>query len=131
MSQYLDYINKNFWKTIPSYPSYEASYKGHVRVKATKQPVSENETSQGYFTVHLRKVYGRSLGVHHVVCEAFHGKRPSKKHVAAHWDGDKKNNKPRNLRWATYLENGADTIRQKIERRKDAMGEKNLPAHNS
>lgn len=37
--------------------------------------------------------------VHLLVCEAFHGPRPSKSHHAHHIDGDKVNNKASNLEW--------------------------------
>jgi len=48
--------------------------------------------------------------VHVAVCEAFHGPRPFQK-VCAHNDGNKRNNRASNLRWATQMENTLDSIR--------------------
>jgi DNA-binding CsgD family transcriptional regulator len=53
----------------------------------------------------------KNYGVHTLVCRAFHGPKPPDKHVAAHWDGDPKNNRIDNLRWATVAENKADELR--------------------
>src|SRR3954471_18096374 len=38
--------------------------------------------------------------VHQIVCEAFHGSKPSPAHEVAHWDGARSNNNAGNLRWA-------------------------------
>lgn len=46
--------------------------------------------------------------VHVLVCEAFHGKRPTWAHGCAHRDSVKTNNRENNLRWATHAENMAD-----------------------
>lgn len=50
----------------------------------------------------------KTVRVHRLVCETFHGPRPSLRHVVAHKDGDRQNNSAGNLRWATYQENEAD-----------------------
>jgi hypothetical protein len=46
-----------------------------------------------------------------VICETFHGPRPSPRHVVAHWNGDRHDNCAANLRWATVSENHADKAR--------------------
>ncbi len=48
--------------------------------------------------------------VHRVVCEAFHGPKPSLRHQAAHWNGIVSDNRAANLRWATPEENEADKV---------------------
>src|ERR1019366_6583118 len=37
--------------------------------------------------------------------------KPTPEHQAAHWDGDKTNNRESNLRWATRIENAEDAKR--------------------
>lgn len=49
------------------------------------------------------------LGVHRLVCEAFHGKPPTPKHDCAHNNGIRDDNRASNLRWATRKENLGDT----------------------
>jgi hypothetical protein len=49
----------------------------------------------------------KTIRVHVLVCETFHGPRPFG-HAVAHADGDRSNNRADNLRWATYTENEAD-----------------------
>ena len=46
-----------------------------------------------------------NLKVHQVVCEAFHGPKPSANSVVIHLDEDGLNNRPENLRWGTQKEN--------------------------
>lgn len=48
--------------------------------------------------------------VHAVVCEAFHGPKPTPKHEVCHNDGDQLNNVASNLRWGTRSENAADRV---------------------
>lgn len=50
----------------------------------------------------------KTILVHILVCEAFHGPRPSEEYEVAHWDGDGGNNHKGNLRWATRKENADD-----------------------
>ena len=52
----------------------------------------------------------RTVQVQVLVCEAFHGPKPSAGHQAAHGDGNPANNHYRNLRWATPKENGEDKV---------------------
>lgn len=49
--------------------------------------------------------------VHHVVCEVFHGPRPSSRHQVRHLDGDRTNNAASNLAWGTPEENARDKER--------------------
>lgn len=52
----------------------------------------------------------RTVDVHILVCEAFHGPRPSR-FDAAHNDGNRLNACADNLRWASRRENKADELR--------------------
>lgn len=45
------------------------------------------------------------IGVHRIVATAFHGNPPTDEHVCDHYDTNRQNNRPENLRWVTKLEN--------------------------
>lgn len=95
------------WLPVPSWPGYFANELGQIRGRRgwilTPQP------QDGYLVVKPcrdGKAYLRR--VHVMVCEAFHGPKPTPRHEAAHGDGDRANCRPGNLRWATHKENSAD-----------------------
>lgn len=97
------------WKPIPG-STYEASSLGRIRsprghvLKPADHPL-------GYHivTVHYE---GRLIckTVHSLVALAFHGPRPEGLDIA-HFDHDKHNNRPENLRYATRRENMQDSVR--------------------
>jgi hypothetical protein len=62
------------------------------------------EDNRGYLTVHLFKKKHKHLKVHRLVALAFVS-NPLNKPTVNHEDGDKKNNKYKNLKWATVKEN--------------------------
>lgn len=107
------------WRSIPGYPNYEVSGCGSVRRAVSVRgarfhagALKKASLSGGYLRVHLYHDGKRSaVGVHELICLAFHGPRPSPEHEAAHWDGTSSNNTPDNVRWATPLENAADRER--------------------
>ena len=96
--------------------AYEVSSLGRVRrlVAGKRTRVGNVLKASGavrYRTVTL--VYGgvrKSLPIHHLVCEAFHGPRPSPHHHAAHLNGDSHDNRSDNLAWVTGAENEAHKI---------------------
>lgn len=117
-----DGLAAEVWLPIPGYPHYEASSFGRVR---SVDRVRTQKTRHGTLAVwrykglileqvgpspYLVVSPGRykTLGVHVAVALAFHGERPSQGHIVAHWDDDKTNNVPSNLRWATSSENAQD-----------------------
>lgn len=105
------------WRVVARNPNYEVSSLGRVR-RATPYRSTEvgyilaqRPCVDGYPRVGLS--YGgriRAIAVHVLVCEAFHGPRPSPKHQAAHGDGVRTNAAASNLRWATHRENQADRV---------------------
>lgn len=109
------------WRAIPSFPDYEASSEGRIR-----RAVPISRALNGYGAGRVLKTFPHktllyhfvglyrdekqiSVTVHVCVCEAFHGPRPSERHQVAHGNGDRTDNRPRNLRWATPKENQADS----------------------
>lgn len=113
------------WRSVVGYEGfYEVSSLGRVRsvdrvfVRADGQrqgrkgrvliPGTSGRARQ-YPSVTLR--HGHRRPVHVLVCEAFHGAKPSPEHEVAHWDGDPTNNAAENLRWATRAENSGDARR--------------------
>jgi HNH endonuclease len=76
-----------------------------VRGKVRKPTV----TADGY---HLLSVsFGGAASVHALVCETYHGPKPSPAHQAAHLNGNPSDNRPSNLAWKTPKENAADRVR--------------------
>lgn len=100
------------WRPIPRVVDYEASSKGRIRriTAGRNKPAGRivSQTNQRYRMVRL---YDRSgvitTQVHRLVALAFHGE-PSPGMQVAHNDGDRHNNRPENLRWATPASNCAD-----------------------
>ncbi len=88
-------------------PGYLVSADGQVRGPSGK--VLKTKLTKGYPSFTHRS---RSLAyVHTLVCEAFHGLRPTPSHQVAHGNGDRQDNRAENLRWATPAENSADARR--------------------
>ena len=74
--------------------------------------MGSREDRYGYVTVLITiNNRWRPHGVHALVCEAFHGLRPTPLHQAAHDDGVRNHNIPENLAWKTALEQAADRER--------------------
>lgn len=105
-------------------------YRKGYSVPAGKILQPSKSTKRWYPTVHLSngdRSATRRIPV--LVCEAFHGPRPSPDHVVAHWDGDKDNNTESNLRWATLRENYSDSIRQGVTNRGERSPMAKLTEH--
>jgi hypothetical protein len=67
--------------------------------------VGSGQDHQKYLAVMIHR---KSISLHRIICELFHGPAPSLKHVTAHTNGIKSDNRAENLRWATYKENTED-----------------------
>lgn len=97
------------WRQVPSFPQYYASFLGRLRGPRGKilAPVTRPD---GYLQVNIVGGYKHIVArrVHTLVCEAFHGPRPTPAHVVAHRDGIRNNCAASNLRWATIKENRED-----------------------
>ena len=113
------------WRTIPKWPEYEVSSHGRVRrivasggaKPALRKPYT---VANGYRYVVMRDratKRAQAVAVHRLVAFAFLGPAPTCLHQVAHWDGDRANNAPSNLRWATRVENEADKQRHARDNR--------------
>lgn len=108
------------WETVAWAPSYAVSDQGRVKRilpdwqgKYLGRFLKPAVHRRGYRAVKLCLDDGsrRTVKVHRLVCEAFHGEPPSSRHHDAHIDGDVANNSADNLYWATAKENAADRER--------------------
>jgi len=99
------------WKPIPFAPGYFVS--NHGRVKGRRGSILSPFTNRGGYHIHTFYIAGKYVKktTHYVVCTVFNGPRPDNRKHCAHADGNKLNNRPENLRWATAKENAADGLR--------------------
>ena len=105
------------WRVVARNPNYEVSSLGRVRratpYRSTKAGhiLTPFPHRDGHLLVKLSACgKAKNAHVHSLVCEAFHGLRPSPDHEVAHGDGRPGNNAYDNLRWATRQENAVDAI---------------------
>lgn len=93
---------KRQWKPVVGLESrYEVSSDGLVRAKP--RILKPWSTHDGYLQVNIG---GKTRYVHRLVAEAFNP-NPYGKRVANHNNGDRTDNRKRNLTWATHGENNA------------------------
>ena len=97
------------WKPIPG-STYEASSEGRIRsprgnvLKPADHPLGYHIVTVNYEGRLICKT------VHSLVALAFYGPRPEGLDIA-HFDHDKHNNRPSNLRYATHAQNMQDSVR--------------------
>jgi|SRR5882672_2041652 len=102
------------WRLLKFADEYAVSRDGRIRrVKASRGRFLGRELkaglNAGYPMVTIckdGKSYSRKVA--NLVCEAFHGPKPSPKHQVAHNNGNKADSTASNLRWATAKDNIAD-----------------------
>lgn len=114
------------WRAIPGYEGlYEASSHGRVRslprATTSGKILRFNRVKACLVVCLCKNNVKRSIAVHKLVMWAFVGPMPADKHLVAHWDGNFRNNRLTNLRYATYEENEEDKRRHGRE----AKGERN------
>lgn len=85
-------------------------YKGFGRKEYVDwYPLKGTIGSRRYRTVSLsHKNVKVTRSVHTLICEAFHGTKPSRTAQVRHLDGTRDNNRPSNLAWGTQEENWND-----------------------
>lgn len=107
------------WRAVVGWEClYEVSSLGRVRrlrpyrgATYAGRVMRGGHDPDGYVMVSLSDRSRRTrVAVHRLVCEAFHGSKPSSLSHAAHWSGNKDDNSASNLRWATPAENMGNYI---------------------
>jgi hypothetical protein len=114
----LETTEEEAWRPISGWDGiYEVSSLGNIRrilpfFITKKVPYNLKPSGKPYVGVTLSgNGNKRRVLVHILVCEAFHGKRPSPDYEATHNDGSSKNNHYLNLSWKTRLGNAEDKRR--------------------
>lgn len=123
------------WRTIPTFPGYEASSLGRIRPTkpryttgrgATIKPwvVEQNGRLAAYVSLHENKKRAKQL-VHRLVALAFLGPPPEGKNDCCHGDHNSLNNVASNLRWDTHAANiqeNYDRERERLASWEEAQG---------
>ncbi len=82
---------------------YAGCFKGHIwsYLRSYRKRLKAGRSAKnGYFRLTLYKVgRGKSCYVHHLICAAFFGPKPEDAECVAHFDDDRLNNRPDNLRY--------------------------------
>ncbi|TMN18499.1 NUMOD4 domain-containing protein [Pseudoxanthomonas sp. X-1] len=99
------------WRDIPGWEGlYRVSSAGRIFSIRKQQIIKSHLQSTGRQFVSLyRAGKGKNMGVHRIVCEAFHGP-PQGKQECNHIDGDPLNNTPGNLEWCSRSYNQLHAI---------------------
>ena len=121
------------WRPITGYEGvYEVSSLGRVRRIASGQGatagrvLTEKKATNGYRHVDLSKSdYKIRHRIHRLVAYAFIGPPPTPRHGVNHIDGDKTNNRPSNIEWATQSENVSHAYKLGLNPGPDVKGAKN------
>lgn len=117
--RYDEEIAGEVWKPFPG--TNEGFWVSSVgRVRNGSNPADYGSKSKvGYMTKTVPQL-GINFTVHRLVCEAFHGSRPSPTHSVDHINGIRDDNRADNLRWATKKEQIEN--RKPINRNLNSLG---------
>ena len=105
-----------FKLAIPTFSNYCVDMRGNVErisdapVASMNRKLKVRVDKDGYLRANIYGDNGkqRSVGVHRLVCLAFHGVPTPPNDSALHRDGDRTNNHPSNLYWGTPKDNAND-----------------------
>lgn len=104
------------WKTIPSFPDYEASTLGRIRNKNAHKIIKDN-VNGGYCQIILYKEQKRyPRKVHRLIAETYID-NPENKETVNHKDKNRQNNQVSNLEWLSVQENNEHKVRENFQRR--------------
>lgn len=102
------------WRLIPTIPDFAASDFGRIRNLVSGNTTHGSLYTTGYRYIQIKKI---RYGVHRLVTLAFHGLPPNPgKTQVNHLDGNKQNNCPPNLEWATPQENALHATKVLLKR---------------
>ncbi len=92
------------WRAVVGFPAYEISELGAVRaVDLNGHQPKARMHSKGFVRVILElDGVEKEIGVHRLVCEAFHGVPKDRRRVV-HIDGDQTHNSEFNLKWGARV----------------------------
>jgi hypothetical protein len=111
---------QEIWKDVVGYTGlYKVSNLGRVKrlsrtavdcvgrtYKLHEMMLKPNKIKGGYYQLKLTLDSAeKSILLHRIVCEAFHGSSPVGKPYVNHKIGDKSNNRADNLEWCSFQEN--------------------------
>lgn len=99
------------WRPVLGYEGFYVSGHGQVRSLKMGKALKPWLSHRGYPLVHLG---GKARFVHSLMLEAFHGPRPSPRHLSRHLNDIKIDNRISNLAWGTKRDNGLDASRNGI-----------------
>ena len=103
------------WAPVEGWPAYAVSSWGRI---ARNGKVLKPAETHGYLVVTLSdRERVKTARLHRLVIETFWGPPPFDGAMVAHNDGDQRNNRIGNLRWASALENQADRVRHSTRTR--------------
>lgn len=121
------------WKSASGFPLYAVSSFGRVKRLITRTSgragaILKPALHYGGYFQHGLSQNNKTITVrlNRLVCETFFGPAPTNKHEAAHRDGNRHNNRPDNLYWATKLENEADKNLHGTRRRGSSLSSSKL-----
>lgn len=103
------------WVSAHGWPAYQVSSWGQIRRGAY---ILKPAVTHGYEFVTLsHEGVSKPVRIHKLVLLSFYGKPPFEGAICAHNDGNRRNNRASNLRWASVAENHADKRRHQTQLR--------------
>lgn len=115
------------WAECPSYPAYEASFKGRIRSwRDVRFPDGREMFASNRMNIMMPDGHFASKNPGQLVADAFLVEKPSKLHTLCHIDGDSTNNQVYNLCWESRSEVRLRSYKQLFCKRQHPLSGPNL-----